>query len=168
MTLGAHSIKGWSKTQSFVALSSGESKLYATFKAAAEPLGTLSIMKDLRWEVEEELWGDAGAASGIFHRRGLGKTRHIDTGQLWVQQTAAEKRLSFNKVLGKVNPADLFTKYFDEATTIRHTKALTHDFIAGRAEEAPKLHLLEPLVYDAYEDVTIVGDAVNHNKSTTR
>ena len=168
VTLGKHSIKGWSKTQSLVALSSGESELYATLKASAETLGMLSIMKDLGWSMSGEIWGDASAALGIIHRRGLGKTRHIDTGLLWVQQTAAEKRLSFHKVLGKVNPADLYTKYMDEATTSKHTKALAHEFAAGRAEEAPKLHLLEPLVHEEHADVLIVSNAMNNNKGLSK
>ena len=168
MKLGNHSIKGWSKTQSLVALSSGESELYATLKAAAETLGMLSIMKDLGWIMRGELWGDASAALGIIHRRGLGKTRHIDTGLLWIQQTAAEKRLSFNKVLGEVNPADLYTKYLDEATTLRHTEALAYSFTTGRAAEAPKLHLLEALMYDVCETVLAVSDAMNSNKSLSK
>ena len=113
ITLGKHTLKGWSKTQSLVALSSGESELYATLKAAAETLGMLSLLKDLGWQATGEIWGDASAALGIINRRGLGKTRHIDTGLLWIQQTAAERRLQFNKVLGKNNPADLFTQHFD-------------------------------------------------------
>lgn len=47
ITIGKHMLKGWSKTQSFVALSSGESELYSTLKAAAETLGMLAMMEDL-------------------------------------------------------------------------------------------------------------------------
>ena len=47
MTLRHHSIKGWSKTQSFVAFSSSQSGFYAALKAAAQTPGMLSIMKDL-------------------------------------------------------------------------------------------------------------------------
>ena len=74
ITLGKHMLKGWSRTQSLVALSSGESELYATLKAAAEALGMMSMLKDLGWHVAGEVWGDASAALGIIHRRGLGKT----------------------------------------------------------------------------------------------
>lgn len=168
MMLGQHCLKGWSRTQSLVALSSGESELYATLKVAAESLGMLSMMKDLGWTVKGEIWGDASAALGIIHRRGLGKTRHIDTGLLWVQQTAAQKRLSFNKVLGKANPADLYTKHFDESTTVRHTEALAHNFTTGRATEAPKLHLLQTLEYNVWKDVMTISDALNSNKSMSR
>ena len=40
----------------------------------------------------------------------------------------------------KVNPADLYTKYVDWATTERHLEKLQCEFATGRAEEAPQLH----------------------------
>ena len=86
--------------------------------------------------------GDASAALGIIHRRGLGKTRHIETGHLWIQETAAKERLKFRKVLGKDNPADLFTKYLDEQTTNHHLRNLEYRFEGGRAEEAPQFHMM--------------------------
>ena len=60
--------------------------------------------------------GDASAALAIIKRKGLGRTRHIDTGLLWIQQSAAEGRLSYHKALGTVNPADLMTKHLDQST----------------------------------------------------
>ena len=122
--IGAHTIKGWSKTQSLVALSSGESELYATLKAAAETLGVMSMMKDLNWKVTGQIYGDASVALGVINRTGLGKTRHIDTSLLWIQQIAAERHFKFNTVLGKNNPADLYTKYLDSNTIDVHVKAL--------------------------------------------
>ena len=110
MKIGMHCIKGWSKTQSLIALSSGESEFYASLKAAAETLGLIAVLKDLGWHLNGEVWGDANAALGIIQRTGLGKTRHIDTGLLWIQQVVAQKRLQFGKVLGTNYPADLFTK----------------------------------------------------------
>ena len=96
----------------------GESDLYAALKASAEGLGAMSVLSDLGWYVKGEVWGDAGATLGIINRRGLGKTRHIDTGHLWIQEVAAKGRLKFEKVLGRDNPADLYTKYLDEKTNI--------------------------------------------------
>ena len=73
------------------------------------------MMKDLGYTLQGEIWGDASAALGIINRHGLGKTRHIDTSFLWVQEMAATQRLKYAKVLGKDNPAELFTKYLDVA-----------------------------------------------------
>ena len=114
--VGAHRIKSWSRTQSLIAVSSGDSEMYASLQAAAETLGVLPMAKDLNWDLKGEVWGDASAALGIIHRKVLGKTRHIQTGLLWTQQTATEQRLRFHKVLGTKNPADRFTRYLDENT----------------------------------------------------
>ena len=118
--------------------SSGESELYATLKAASEGLGMLSIARDIGIHLAGEVWGDAAAALGIINRKGLDKTRHIDTGFLWVQQVAAEKRLKFGKVLGRDNPADLYTKYLDWETIRRHCNRMSSEFDEGRAESAPQ------------------------------
>ena len=80
--MGTHTLKGWSKTQALIALSSGESELYAALKASAETLGMVAVLKDLGYNISGEVWDDAGAALGIIKRRGLGKTRHIDIGLL--------------------------------------------------------------------------------------
>ena len=89
--LGKHTLKTWSKTQTLIALSSGESELYAALKASAEGLGMMSMFKDYQYPVAGEVLGDASAAMGIIQRRGLGKTRHIDTGLLWIQQAGRRK-----------------------------------------------------------------------------
>ena len=118
--IGDHNVKGWSKIQALIALPSGESEFYASLKAAAETLGILSMLTDFGWKMHGEVWGDASAALGIINRNGLGKTRHLDTGLLWIQQIAAEQIFKFGKVLGANGPADLFTKHLDERTITHH------------------------------------------------
>ena len=132
--LDTHTLKGWSKTQTLIALSPGESDIYAPLKASAEALGFFSLLKDLGYNLSGEVWGDASAALGIINRRGLGKTRHIDTGLLWIQQTAAEQRLRYHKVLGKDNPADLYTKFSDVATSNLHIARLGSIFTSLGAQ----------------------------------
>ena len=68
-------------------------------------------MKDFAWAMECRVLGDASAALGVINCKGLGRTRDIDTGMLWVQQTAAEKRLEYGKVLGTHDLADLMIKH---------------------------------------------------------
>ena len=69
-------------------------------KASAEALGMISMLQDFGVKAKGEVWGDAQAAVGIINRKGLGKSRHIQTGLLWVQQVAAEQRLKYGKVSG--------------------------------------------------------------------
>ena len=90
--------------------------------------------------MEGEAWGDARAALGNINRKGLGETRRIATGRLWIQEVAARDRLKFKKVLGRDNLADLYTKYLDEKTCGHHLDTLAYRFTKGRAEEAPQLH----------------------------
>ena len=66
--MGSHSIKRWSKTQALIALSSGESELYAALNAAAEILGIMSVFKDLNWQMEGRAYGDASAILGVINR----------------------------------------------------------------------------------------------------
>ena len=73
-------------------------------------------------------WGDASAALGIIHRKGLGRTRHIDTGFLWIQETAASKRLKFEKVLGTLNPADLMTKMLGIKDIVERLNGMNLEF----------------------------------------
>ena len=145
---GQHCLKTWSKTQALTAPSSGESEFYATLKAAAEGLGLLSMMKDLGIATRGQVFGDASAALGIIHRKGLGRTRHIDTGYLWVQETAAEKRLAFDKVLGLVNPADLLTKYLTQEVTKGHCGRINVELRDGRAAKAPQLSMIRKAIFD--------------------
>jgi hypothetical protein len=107
---GKHYVKSWSKTQSLVALSSAESELYALIKCVSELLGVKSAVQDWGVQVGGAIKSDASAALGIIQRQGLGKVRHIDCSYLYIQQISAERVLTFSKIRGARNPADMCTK----------------------------------------------------------
>ena len=110
--------------------------------------------------------GDASAALGIIHRRGLGRTRHIDTGLLWIQQTAAEKRLAYSKVLGTVNPADLMTKYLSAEVNSQHCARLGVRFTTGRADSAPTLsHISEGRAIWELDATALAGNARQNDEN---
>ena len=50
------------------------------------------------------------AAKGISSRRGLGKVRHIELCELWLQDQVARGKISVRKVTGADNFADSLTK----------------------------------------------------------
>ena len=54
-----------------------------------------------------ELLSDATAAIGIVARLGIGKVRHLAVPDLWVQQMARSRRVSYSKVDGRLNPSEL-------------------------------------------------------------
>ena len=110
IVIGSRLVNGWAKPRSLIALSSGESELYAALRASSETFGLMTLARDMGFILKGSILGDASAALGIIHRKGVGRTRHIDTSYLWVQQVVAQRRLVFSKVRGKDNPADLYTE----------------------------------------------------------
>ena len=60
--LGKHCIKAWSKTQSIIAKSSGESELYGVIKGSSEALGLVTLAGDFGIELNTRVHVDATAA----------------------------------------------------------------------------------------------------------
>ena len=136
---GSHFIKGWSRQQSLVALSSAEAELYGTVKGSSEALGIRSNAMDLGMKRRVRLYADASAALGVIHRQGLGKLRHVDTHALWVQQAALMKKIQYLKVAGTKYPADALTKHLSEPIRNQHFAGIGMQFLTGRAQIAPML-----------------------------
>ena len=90
---GNHILRSWSSTQKVIALSSGEAEYYGLVKGAAEAIGTRSILQDIGIQGKVRLSEDSTAAKGIADRTGLGKVRHIEVNQLWVQDKVREKEI---------------------------------------------------------------------------
>ena len=107
---GSHLVKSWSKDQSVVALSSGEAELYAANLGGIQALGMKSFLRDVGVKMDVKVWIDAKAALGIIGRQGLGKVRHIEVQDLWLQEKVKGKIITVEKVAGKENIADLMTK----------------------------------------------------------
>ena len=71
----------------------------------------------LAWELDFRglsnvirLGTDSSAAKSFVCRRGLGKMRHLEIRDLWLQQEVREGKVEVYKVEGIENPADLMTK----------------------------------------------------------
>ena len=67
-------------------------------------------MKELGWNYEVRIQVDANATIGTLHRRGLGKLRHVEVEELWLQQEISKKKVSVTKIKGTENTADIGTK----------------------------------------------------------
>ena len=102
-------IQSWSKDQSKVARSSGETGLHDCNLGASRGLGLQAIMKELGWSYEVKIKVDANATIGTLHRRGLGKLRRVEVEELWRQQEISKKKVSVTKIKGVENTADIGT-----------------------------------------------------------
>jgi len=138
ITIGGHIIKSWSSTQNVVALSSGEAEYYGMVKGASMALVVRSVLGDLGYEMQIRLRTDASAAKGIASRRGLGKVRHIEVNQLWLQEKVSSGEIEVMKVKGLGNLADALTKALD-GPGIKHHLELTKQCVtSGRHRLTPK------------------------------
>ncbi len=108
--LGSHRLSVVCKTQSVIALSSGESEFYALGSAAQRGLGLVSLLEDLSIYVPLEVHSDSSAAKGTSGRVGLGKAKHISTAYLWLQVAIRDQILTVKTFKGDDNIADLMTK----------------------------------------------------------
>ena len=114
-------------------------------KGAGEGLGAVSLAKDLDIEVGLDVKADSSAAIGICRRSGIGKIRHLATGQLWVQERLREGDFRLFKYPGQQNPADIFTKPLPKDVIERHGDTLGLEPEAGRAVSAPSIEEQLPI-----------------------
>ena len=75
---------------------------------------------------------DASAAIGIASRRGLGKVRHIEVSQLWLQQRVASGDLRVQEVDGVSNLADALTKHLQKGPLEGHMVSVNLEIREGR------------------------------------
>ena len=137
--IGEHMVKSWSTTQAVIALSSGEAEYYGIVKGSSVGLGARSVLKDLGCNVRICVMTDSSAAKGMASRKGLGKVRHVEVNQLWVQQKVGTGEIELRKVEGANNLADALTKYVEKDSISRHLRG-THQYLAmGRHPIMPEV-----------------------------
>ena len=143
--LGKHMIKSWSSNQAVVALSSGEAEYYALVKAASVAMGTRTLLRDMGISGlgPIELKSDASAAIGIGNRIGIGKVRHIEVTQLWVQEKVAKGEIKLTKVKSEVNLADMLTKAVDSTSIEYHMSNVNAFRSNDRHSLAPQLDYMK-------------------------
>ena len=120
-----------------MALSSGESELAAVVKACGEGLGAQSTLLDFGVKANLVVRSDATAAIGMCKREGLGRVRHLATGDLWVQQLVRRRGVVLEKWPTECNPADLLTKGLSRHKIQSLMQLMMIQAQGGRADIAP-------------------------------
>lgn len=82
-------------------------------KAAAGGLETGSILNEVNVKTKPRIRSDSTAARGILHRRGVGRVRHLDIKDLWVQEKVQDGAMSIDKVATTANRGAIGTKPMD-------------------------------------------------------
>ena len=107
--IGKHLLRTWSSTQPSIAMSSAEAEYYALVEGATRSLGLRRMMRELGLRRDIYLQTDASAAKSFTSQRGLGRMRHIEVKDLWLQEAICRSRLKVVKIKVAENPAVIFT-----------------------------------------------------------
>ena len=101
--IGGHLIKSYSSTQKTIALSSAEAEFYAMVEGVTRAKGLRSVAVELGFDDISDvvhLSTDSEAAKQFVNRRGLGRMKHLQIKDLWLQKEAREGRLEIYKIMG--------------------------------------------------------------------
>ena len=118
---GAHCWKAWASTQGAVALSSAEAEFYAMVEAGQRGKWAVTVATELGVSLvgcSLVLQTDSEAAKSFVSRRGLGRMRHIEVRELWLQEEVRKGSVVVKKVQGNENPADLMTKFLKTSEVV--------------------------------------------------
>ena len=104
-------------------------------------LGIRSLAADLgiTFECAISIKSDASAAIGISSRVGIGKVRHIEVTQLWVQEKVASREIVIEMVATEDNLADALTKAVDAQIIQKHVLGTRAEILSDRHPLAPKI-----------------------------
>ena len=97
------------------------------------------MLRDLGCSVRLVVCTDSSAAKGMASRKGLGKVRHVEVNQLWVQEKVGSGEVELRKVDGQSNLADALTKHVDGDSILRHMDGTGQFHAHGR-------HVIMPAV----------------------
>ena len=113
MRRGKHLIRHGSTLQASTSLSSAEAELYGMVEGVTRAKGLLSLASEVGFQGLSNvvhLGTDSSAAKSFVCRRGLGRMRHLEIRDLWLQKEVREGKVEVSKIRGDENPADLMTK----------------------------------------------------------
>ena len=104
-----------------MALSSAEAEFYAMVEGTQRGKWAITVAKELGVRLQGGglvLKTDSEAAKSFVSRRGLGRMRHIEVRELWLQEEVRKGAVIVKKVAGLENPVDLMTKFLGRSEVV--------------------------------------------------
>ena len=99
--------------------SSAEAELYSTAEGASRGLGLQSMLQEMGVQASLAVSTDSSSAKSFASTRGLGRMRHLEVKDLWLQALVKDGRVTLRKIPGSYNVSDVLTKYSDVACCTR-------------------------------------------------
>ena len=104
-------LKSECRGQGTVALSSGESELYALRALSAELIFAQAVLKEIGLSFLIQARADSSTARAVATKKGASrKMKHIHTRFLFIQDLVFRKLLTMSAIKTDVNPSDIGTK----------------------------------------------------------
>ena len=108
-------------------MSSAEAEFYAMVDAVLKAKWLVTVAHEMGMAAQRSLiilGTDSSAARSFVCRRGLGRMRHIEIRDLWLQKEVLKGLVKVVKIPGESNPADLMTKFLNAETVKERLKAM--------------------------------------------
>ncbi len=77
---------------------------------------------------------DSRANESFVGRQGLGKMKHLEIRDLWVQKEVRDGKGIVSKVLGIQNPSDLGTKILNTGEIVERLAGMNLEAVLGKSE----------------------------------
>ena len=113
---GEHLVGSWVASDQVRALSSGEAELQGIVDGSARGIFTEHMYEEMGRTINIDVETDSTAAIGMCYRAGVGRTRHIQVGWLWIKDDIRDDVVRLKKVKGTENEADMGTRDHDGPT----------------------------------------------------
>ena len=94
-------------------------------------MATQELLKSWGINAKLHMYTDSTAALGTCNSLGLGKSRHIQTRFLWIQEKLAERAFELFNNDAKLNTADICTKALASEAVESHLKAMGFEALSG-------------------------------------
>ncbi|CAL1134675.1 unnamed protein product [Cladocopium goreaui] len=137
--LDVDKVRASSTLQSTISLSSGEAEYYSIVRGVSIGMSLQEILRGWGLQPKLKVHTDSSTALGTCNRQGLGRSRHVQTRFLWVQEKLALHEFELVKIPTKQNVADLCTKGLPANEMERHMQSMGFEYSHGRAEAAKAL-----------------------------
>ncbi|CAK0875513.1 unnamed protein product, partial [Prorocentrum cordatum] len=154
---GDHTWDCYSVTQSTIALSSGESEMYATGSATARGLQCKTYLIETQRPCNLKIYSDSTAGRGMCSRVGVGKVRHLELRYLWIKERLRLKAFELHKEDTSKMTADMLTKYSEWPTIEKHCTTLNLRFGKQMTGLSALAVFTEVVTKASGEKVTVYG-----------
>ena len=111
-------------------------------KGGSIAIGIKNMLREWGLELEIKviyISTDSSAAKGTASRRGIGKIRHLDIDELWLQDHVQTGKIKVLKIDGTKNVADALTKHVDQTKIAYHLSHTNQTICPGRHAIMPEL-----------------------------